>query len=137
LPVTLATGKGLSHKLTEVIIRFREIERVKGVQGSNILIIRIQPEEGIILKLKVKKPVSDNLENADMIFKYKDSFFTMLPEAYEKIILDIVRKIEAFDITSAELEAAWEFIDPVAKLFAANGVELKFYPAGSNELLED
>ena len=137
LPVTLATGKGLSHRLTEVIIHFHEIERVKGVKGGNTLIIRIQPEEGIILKLKVKKPVSDTLENADMVFKYKDSFFTMLPEAYEKIILDIVRKIEAFDLTSAELEAAWEFIDPIAKLFKTNAVELKFYPAGSNELLED
>jgi len=137
LPVVLATGKRLNKKVTEVIIDYEEQQLVSGIKGGNRLVIRIQPEEGITLRLMVKKPETDDLDTVDMSFKYKESFPALLPEAYEKIILDIIRKSDAFDITSEELEASWSFVDPIIKKFASSSGDLLFYPAGSNELLEN
>jgi glucose-6-phosphate 1-dehydrogenase len=104
------------------------------VVGHNQLIFNIQPEEGITLKFQVKVPNTDDLETADLKFKYKDVFQTMLPEAYEKILFDIVTRTDAFDITGEELDACWKLIDPILQSWQQND-DLKFYPAGSNELL--
>ena len=135
LPITLVSGKRLSKKLTDIVITYKDKEIVENIIARNVLTIRIQPEEGITLKLRVKKPEAEEMENADMNFRYKDSFQTLLPEAYEKILLDIVHHTDAFDITTSELEASWKFIDPIIKGFENNDCPLQYYPAGSNDLM--
>ena len=136
LKVKFTTGKRLSDKNTRIAIHFKNAEVVKGLEGSNKLFLNIQPHEGIVLEMRVKKPGSTRQEVVNMSFDYKESFTTILPDAYEKILLDIIRLNRGISITAEELEASWEFVDAIRDYWSKHKTKLLYYPAGSNELVE-
>jgi glucose-6-phosphate 1-dehydrogenase len=117
--ITITTGKRLIKKKTEIVLT------LKGDCCKNQIFIRIQPDEGIQLKLNIKSPDHKKLEQVLTSFKYKDTFQNIMPDAYEQILLDIVRNKKTNFATTEELEAAWKFIDSVDM-----SGELKRYPAG-------
>lgn len=132
LPITFTTGKRMHKKLAEVVFNYMPNEF-----GQNKLVFRIQPDEGINLRLRVKKPYVDELEDVQMKFRYTDSFPTLLPEAYEKILLDVIRRNDELSVSNEELEAAWKFVEPIQFAWEKGSEDLKFYPAGSDELIMD
>lgn len=82
-----------------------------GCPDSNILVLKIQPDEGITFKFNVKRPGSTNyMETVDMDFSYRNSFKTELPQAYERLILDCMHGDTTLFPHSKGIEASWSFI---------------------------
>ncbi|KXK25733.1 MAG: Glucose-6-phosphate 1-dehydrogenase [candidate division WS6 bacterium OLB20] len=132
LDVVISSGKRMAEKRTELILHYKPMEEVAGLTGENRLIFRIQPKEGISLEMKVKKPTHAKLETVTMDFEYKSQFTNMLPDAYEKILLDVIRLNRNLFLSAEELAAAWDFIDPVMRYWKEKNPELIRYPAGTN-----
>jgi len=127
VPVFLRTGKRLAHRVTEIVIQFKTpplqlfqtVECVGDVcdftrAKPNQIIFRIQPDEGIALKFSAKRPVLQvQVENVSMNFSYSETWPKDLPEAYERLLLDVMRGDSTLFTRSDEVEAAWRIIDPV------------------------
>ncbi len=120
VPIYIRAGKMLSQTVTEISIVFKNPEiRVfknskKGVE-PNVLIYRIQPNEGIVLRILTNKPGSaEELESSYMQYCYpQDSDFHALKDPYEQIISDAIRGNQTFFNDAEEVETQWEFIDPL------------------------
>jgi glucose-6-phosphate 1-dehydrogenase len=83
---------------------------------SNTLSICIQPDEGIHLKFEIKVPDSDQeTRSVDMEYHYRSSFDEVLPDAYERLLLDALQNDAALFARSDEIERAWELIDPIVR----------------------
>ncbi len=136
LKVRLVTGKRLQQKNTVIKIHYKQGSVIEGVSGHNQLMVNIQPKEGIVLEMLVKRPGSDKLDKVDMVFNYKESFHTILPDAYEKILLDIVRLKRGISISAGELEASWKFVDTIRNYWKKTKPQMVFYSAGSKEILD-
>jgi glucose-6-phosphate 1-dehydrogenase len=107
----------------------------------NVLIYRIQPNEGIVLRILTKKPgYKVELEEEYMQFCYKlDPHEHTIPDPYEKLILDVFRGDQTFFNDAQEVEAQWEFIDPLiaAKKEVHQYNEGSWGPKEADKLLED
>lgn len=119
-PFYLRTGKFLTEKLSEVVVRFRSPPLTLFQKQSespvypNDLIIRVQPEEGISWRLNGKVPGGQmNIKSVALDFLYKNTFNVEPPEAYERLIIDAITGDQTLFIRGDEAEAAWSVIDPV------------------------
>ena len=133
--IFLETGKRMLNKDTSITLYFKRQEKVKGITSRNKLVFQLQPREAIALDLQVKKPSLNELEIVPMLFKYQDNFRGLLPDAYESLLLNIFDGNHSSFISTEELEASWEFIDPITRYWQEQGGNgLKFYPAGSRDV---
>jgi glucose-6-phosphate 1-dehydrogenase len=101
---------------------------------QNVLVIRIQPDEGISLRMMAKIPgTSLRIEPVKMDFHYGTSFGKASPEAYERLLLDAMSGDPTLFARRDEVEEAWAFIDPIENAWVQkeNAPPLAFYPAGS------
>jgi glucose-6-phosphate 1-dehydrogenase len=131
VPVTLETGKALSEKLTEISICFRQPDNATAEQ--NKLVFRIQPQEGITLRLQIKQPGIKNItDGADMDFDYAKSFNQRPAEAYERVIVDAIRGDQTLFATSAEVIRSWEIVENVLEQWSRNNDGLLAYAKGSS-----
>jgi glucose-6-phosphate 1-dehydrogenase len=137
VPFYLRTGKRLAKDVTEINIQFKPSEHdlyKKGdVVTSNLLTLRIQPNEGIALRLAVKRPgFAAELDEVDMSFCYRDSFEGELPEAYDRLLLDCLLGDQSLFARADEIEASWKFVDPILEHWSQHRApEFPNYPAGS------
>jgi glucose-6-phosphate 1-dehydrogenase len=139
VPVYMRVGKRLPKSVTEISVHFKKApavlfnkETVKIDQ--NVLVIRIQPDEGISLRMLAKIPgTSLRIEPVKMDFHYGTSFGKASPEAYERLLLDAMSGDATLFARRDEVEEAWTFIDPIEEAWHAkkDAPELYFYPAGS------
>jgi glucose-6-phosphate 1-dehydrogenase len=133
VPIRLTTGKNLNDKLTEIRVYFNKTDETE----ANLLTLRVQPHEGIELKLWVKKPGYDRaLQELPLHFNY-DQHFERLPEAYEQVIFDAMRSNHSLFASSEEVLASWEILQPIQTKWAMESSELLTYKPGStiNEVL--
>jgi len=99
---------------------------------GNVLTIRIQPDEGIYLRIIAKKPGSKlALETVNMHFTYEESFKTKGIEAYEKVLVDIFSGDQMLFSRSDELASSWEFITKILEGWGKGGSKLQIYESGS------
>lgn len=120
VPFYVRTGKHLPKRSTEVTIQFKRVphqlykpNETKGLV-PNRLTIRIQPDEGIALKVAAKIPgAARNLESVDMGFTYASTFGIQSPDAYERLIADCIIGDSTLFIRRDEIEASWRIIDSV------------------------
>ena len=136
VPVYMRVGKRLPKSETDISIHFKKAPAVlfnKDLSDLNVLVIRIQPDEGISLRIHAKVPgTSFRIEPVKMDFHYGTSFGKPSPEAYERLLLDAMSGDATLFARSDEVEEAWAFIDPIEEAWHANDApELFFYPAGS------
>src|SRR5438876_2453249 len=136
VPVYMRVGKRLPKSETDISIHFKKAPAVlfnKDLSDLNVLVIRIQPDEGISLRIHAKVPgTSFRIEPVKMDFHYGTSFGKPSPEAYERLLLDAMSGDATLFARSDEVEQAWAFIDPIEEAWHANDApELFFYPAGS------
>ncbi len=124
VPFYLRTGKRLPARISEVCIHFRPVphQAFPGAAFSdsrpNRLVMAIQPEEGILLRFEVKHPgPSLTLAPVMMQFYYREAFRSRSPEAYETLLLDIVRGDPTLFMRSDQTEAAWAVIDPILDMW--------------------
>ena len=140
VPFYLRSGKALNRKMSEIIIEFQRPPHLMFhlPPGSdftpNILSLRIQPDEGIHLRFEAKLPDSDQeMRSVDMDFHYHASFTGLLPEAYERLLLDALEGDASLFTRSDAIEAAWQLVDPVLQGWEAQDApQLVTYPVGSS-----
>ncbi|MDE3157068.1 MAG: glucose-6-phosphate dehydrogenase [Acidobacteriota bacterium] len=120
VPFYLRTGKRLPAKVSEVFIQFRPVPHqafpAAAVQDwrPNLLMIRIQPDEGIVLRFQAKHPGPQmHLSPVDMRFDYQKAFKAAAPEAYETLLLDVMRGDATLFMRADQVEAAWSVVMPV------------------------
>lgn len=138
VPFYLRTGKRLPTRVSEVVIHFkpapqRLFPETTDLNDENQLVIRIQPDEGILLKTKMKVPGSGyQVKNVNMDFHYSQLQNTYLPEAYERLLLDCMVGDSTLYIRGDALEATWKFVQPLLDFWENNpDAPLHGYPAGS------
>lgn len=149
VPFYIRTGKRMPTRVTEVVIHFKQtphhlFQRVIGRSWGNQLIIRIQPDEGILLKFDMKEPGSGfKVKNVNMDFHYKDLADIHVPSAYERLLYDVMLGDSTLFSRDDEVETAWKFIEPIQKAWKNNpSIKVYGYPAGtwgpepSNSLIE-
>jgi glucose-6-phosphate 1-dehydrogenase len=120
VPFYLRTGKRLPAKFSEVLIQFHPVPHQSFPATAirdmhpNRLAIRIQPEEGISIRFQAKQPgPAIRLRPVDMRFSYRESFGDGAPEAYETLLLDVIRGDPTLFMRNDQVEAAWSIITPV------------------------
>ena len=138
VPFYIRTGKRLPTRVTEVVIHFKPtphylFARKSLEDGCNQLVIRIQPDEGILLKFGMKVPGSGfNVQNVNMDFHYSDLMNTYLPSAYERLLYDCMIDDSTLYQRGDAVEAAWKFVDPVLRAWSDNPkIPLYGYSAGT------
>ena len=138
VPFYLRSGKYLKEKLSQVIIEFKEpphllFPNAENHLTPNMLVLYLQPDEGMHLRFEAKVPdtVSET-RSVDMEFHYADSFGkTAIPEAYERLLLDIVTGDASLFTRADEVETAWGLIDPILRAWDSQKQPLAFYEPGS------
>jgi glucose-6-phosphate 1-dehydrogenase len=138
VPFYLRTGKRLARKVTEIAIELKPVPHLGFAQeGSigvrpNLLILTIQPNEGVTLSLAAKIPGTRmRIRPVLMQFLYGSSFLSESPEAYERLILDVMRGDPTLFTRDDEVEAQWRICDPIVQAWEADPGPLPTYPAGS------
>jgi len=145
VPFYLRTGKRLATRVTEIVITLKHppLNLFSTVECDgdlcsivearpNQLVLRIQPKESIFLRFSTKRPgMQYQMQPVAMDFDYEDHFTSHIPEAYERLLLDVIRGDSTLFTRSDELLAAWKFVDPVLKLWESSPNGLEFYPAGT------
>lgn len=138
VPFFLRTGKRLPKRATEIAIQFKKPptqlfepdEDCAG--GTNQLVLRIQPNEGASLAFQAKVPGSRRrLQEVRMDFRYGTAFAAPPPEAYERLLLDVMLGDPTLFTRIDEVESAWEFISPIHRAWDEGRVGPVFYEAGS------
>ena len=149
VPFYIRTGKRLPTRVTEIVIHFKQtphhlFRSESGKISANQLIIRIQPDEGILLKFDMKEPGAGfKTKNVNMDFHYKDLADIRVPSAYERLLHDVMLGDSTLFSRDDEVETAWKFLEPVQKAWANNkAIKVFGYPAGTwgpehaNDLIE-
>src|SRR6478672_9718932 len=124
VPFYVRTGKRLPKRATEIAIQYREVPhrlfKDKGVEpDANLLAIRIQPDEGIMLRFGAKVPgLGLDVRSVTMDFTYGSAFSVDSPDAYETLILDALQGDASLFTRADEVEEAWGIVDPIIDSWA-------------------
>jgi glucose-6-phosphate 1-dehydrogenase len=138
VPVYVRTGKRLPKRVTEVALVFKAVPHLpfeptlaRGL-GPNVLVLRIQPDEGVSLRFGAKVPgESFAVRSVSMDFLYGAAFLEEAPDAYERLLLDALEGDPSLFIRSDEVEQAWRIVDPIQQAWAAGDPPLVRYQAGT------
>lgn len=147
VPFVLKCGKALNERKAEIRIQFKVPSNVlfkPDHVSANELVLRIQPAEAVYLKMSMKKPgLETRVEHAELDLSYQHRFdgAKQLPDAYERLILDVSRGDHNLFVRSDELQAAWKIFTPILHELEGNKVKPEIYtygsrgPASSDDLL--
>ena len=139
VPFYVRTGKRLPTKVTEVVISFKKpahqlFTRANELTGShNQLVIRIQPDEGLLMNFGMKVPGEGfRVKNVGMDFHYSDLVNVHVPAAYERLLLDCIKGDATLYSHGESVESAWEFVQPILNAWENNpDIKMYGYPAGT------
>ena len=137
VPFYLRTGKRMADQLAEIVVRFKSLPHSIFAQPSgsfqaNSLVIRLQPDEGLHLNLMSKIPGDGmRLKPVDLELDFRESFKMPRMDAYERLLLDVLRGQLTLFMRSDELEAAWEWVEPILNFWEQDGGAPAPYAAGS------
>ena len=138
VPFYIRTGKRMPTKVTEVVIHFKPTPHYlfakKDICDScNQLIIRIQPDEGILLKFGMKKPGAGiNVQNVNLDFHYSDISHQKVQPAYQRLLYDCMMNDKTLFAQASEVMAAWKFLTPILDEWKNNEkIPIYGYPAGT------
>jgi glucose-6-phosphate 1-dehydrogenase len=138
VPFYVRTGKRLPKRATEIAIQYRAVPhhlfRDTGAEPDpNLLAIRIQPDEGIMLRFGAKVPgLGLDVRSVTMDFTYGSAFSVDSPEAYETLILDALQGDQSLFTRADEVEEAWSLVDPLIDAWSHDGApDFPNYEAGS------
>ncbi len=147
VPIFLRTGKRMATKQTSITVQFKQppMQLFQTVQCENdicdltesrpnLLTFRIQPDEGISLHFATKRPSMHMVvEDSSLDFGYRENYRKTLPEAYERLLMDVMRGDSTLFTRSDEVEAAWRVMDPILKAWQQRDrrIPLHFYSPGT------
>ncbi|KIC37852.1 glucose-6-phosphate dehydrogenase [Leisingera sp. ANG-M7] len=138
-PFYLRTGKRLRERVSEIAVYFRDpphnIFEGSGTVHGNVLVIRLQPDEGITLKTTIKDPGPGGMRltgaNLDMTFADELAESGRPQDAYERLIMDVIRGNQTLFMRGDEVEAAWAWADPIIAGWQDTGDTPQPYDSGS------
>jgi glucose-6-phosphate 1-dehydrogenase len=148
VPFYLRSGKRMPKRVTEIAIQFRKapLQLFKGAEQEmepNVLVMRIQPDEGITLRIAAKVPGQvTRIRWVNMDFRYGASFGVASPEAYERLLLDCILGDSTLYARRDMTERGWEIVMPILEAWQESKVEIPKYeggswgPAETDELIE-
>ncbi len=138
VPFYMRAGKRLGRKISEIAIVFKRVPYSMFAPLSqdeltpNVLVMNVQPEEGIALTIQAKHPGAKLCMNSlTMDFRYETVFGVELPDAYERLLLDCMLGDQTLFWRSDGIEASWSLVTPILEKWAAEGCPLTFYESGS------
>ena len=138
VPFYLRTGKRLAERVSEIVIAFKQIphsifDDSAGPVMGNKLVLRLQPDEGVKLWLMIKDPGPGGLrlQHVPLDMSFAEAFGVHQPEAYERLLMDVVRGNQTLFMRRDEVEAAWAWIDPILAAWETQREAPKPYTAGS------
>nr|WP_321451058.1 glucose-6-phosphate dehydrogenase [uncultured Carboxylicivirga sp.] len=139
VPFYIRSGKMLPTRVTEIVIHFKSTPHHLFANNESItsnhnqLVIRIQPDEGLLFKFGMKVPGAGfKVQNVNMDFHYSELDSVHLPSAYERLLLDCMLGDSTLYHRGDAVEAAWRFVDPILKAWKNNcDIKVHGYPAGT------
>ncbi len=138
VPFYIRTGKKLPTRVTEIVIHFKSVPhhlfgKSNFSETNNQLIIRIQPDEGILLKFGMKTPGAGfEVQTVNMDFHYSDLTNAVVPAAYERLLLDCMQGDATLYSRGDAVEQAWKFVQPILNAWETNPeIPIYGYPAGT------
>ena len=139
VPFYIRTGKKLPARVTEVVIHFKTTPHhlfgsgTSLEQGNNQLVLRIQPDEGILLKIGMKVPGAGfNVQTVNLDFHYNELSDVYLPSAYGRLLLDCMLGDATLYARGDAVEKAWAFVQPILNAWQNNpDIPVYGYPAGT------
>lgn len=138
VPIYLRTGKRMAERWSEIVVQFKPVPHsVFGQEAHlspNRLVIRLQPDESVNLWVEIKEPGAGGLrlKSWPLDLTYDEAFTTRYPDAYERLLMDVVRGRLALFMRRDEVEAAWTWVDAIHDAWRATQMPVKDYPAGSS-----
>ena len=138
VPFYLRTGKRLPSRVSEIVVTFRPVphsvfDGTAGPITANRLVIRLQPDEGVKLWLMIKDPGPGGmrLRHVPLDMSFATAFGVRNPDAYERLVMDVVRGNQTLFMRRDEVEAAWTWIDPILDAWRNSDEAPKGYTAGT------
>jgi len=135
VPFYLRAGKRLGRRVTEIAVVFKRApqylfaESQTGTLGQNALVIRVQPDEGVTIRFGSKVPgPSMQVRDVTMDFGYGHAFTEASPEAYERLILDVLLGDPPLFPRHEEVELSWKILDPIEEFWATQGQPEQYRP---------
>jgi glucose-6-phosphate 1-dehydrogenase len=138
VPFYLRSGKRLANRVSEIVIAFRSIphsvfDEAAGLISANRLVIRLQPDENVKLWLMIKDPGPGGmrLRHVPLNMGFAETFGVRNADAYERLLMDVVRGNQTLFMRRDEVEAAWCWVDPILDAWAAGTAAPKPYTSGT------
>ena len=138
VPFYMRTGKRMPQKVSEIVVQFRGLPfSIFPTEAADLqpnkLIIRLQPEEGMRLEMMTKEPGPGGLRlrPTGLDISFEKTFATRYADAYERLLMDVVRGNATLFMRRDEVEAAWSWVEPIIEAWAARPEAPRLYPAGS------
>src|SRR5690606_4278626 len=138
VPFYLRTGKRMATRASEIVIQFKPIPHSIFDEGTgrifaNQLVIRLQPDEGVKQWMMIKDPGPGGmrLRHVPLDMSFAESFHVRNPDAYERLIMDVIRGNQTLFMRRDEVEAAWRWIDPILAAWEERGQAVQAYTAGT------
>ncbi len=138
VPFYLRTGKRLAQRVSEIVVQFRPIphsifDEEAGTISANRLIIRLQPDEGVQMKVMIKDPGPGGmrLRQVPLDMSFAEAFKIRNPDAYERLIMDVIRGNQTLFMRRDEVDAAWGWVDPILEAWANSKDKPRGYTAGT------
>jgi glucose-6-phosphate 1-dehydrogenase len=138
VPFYLRTGKRLATRVSEIVVEFRPVSHAifgaaAGRISRNRLVLRLQPDEGVKLWLMIKDPGPGGmrLQHVPLDMSFADAFGVRAPDAYERLLMDVVRGSQTLFMRRDEVEAAWAWVDPILEAWRTAPEPPRPYTAGT------
>jgi glucose-6-phosphate 1-dehydrogenase len=135
VPIYLRTGKRMGARCSEIAITFRSVPHsiFRGNPEPNRLVIRVQPDDGVQLQFMMKVPGSGRLKLVPrtLDLRYDTAFGERTPDAYERLLTDVIRGDQTLFMRRDEVEASWSFIDPIIEGWSEHYAAPHRYAAGT------
>ncbi|CAO1651684.1 glucose-6-phosphate dehydrogenase [Salinibacterium sp. NSLL150] len=135
VPFYLRAGKRLGRRVTEIAVVFKRApqylfeESRTSALGQNALVIRVQPDEGVTIRFGSKVPGAEmHVRDVTMDFGYGHAFTEASPEAYERLILDVLLGDPPLFPRHEEVELSWKILDPIEEFWATQGAPEQYRP---------
>ncbi len=138
VPFYLRTGKRMPTRVSEIVVAFKPIPHSifpddAGAIQSNKLVIRLQPDEGVRQWVMIKDPGPGGmrLRHVPLDMSFAEAFGVRNPDAYERLLMDIIRGNPTLFMRGDEVEAAWRWVDPILRAWERDGRSPHAYTAGT------
>src|SRR6476646_4008318 len=139
VPFYLRTGKRMSRRYSEIVVQFKPVPLPMfpgsdGASEPNRLVISLQPDEEMRLELTAKEPGPGGIRMrpVSLALNYTQAFQRRSPDAYERLLMDVVRGDPTLFMRRDEVEAAWAWAEPILRQWQESGRQPRLYPAGTD-----